>query len=189
MSASIHEVDESSGLLSLMLAADRSADCFASPKQRQTNWDKSPKMKNAAMKWDEMMVAWGAGDGEKLDGIISKWGNKVLTEKGSPSKWNFAEAVGIPFNFNTFKRYTCKDESMRTKIGTKLGRKRKAWYQEHNEESKHQDRWFYVYQSVIAVVGSSSHGIVSIAVVSRYKGVSIVKYCIGHELINIRFVW
>ena len=81
-------------------------------------------MKNAAMKWDEMMVAWGTGDGEKLDGIISKWGNKVLTEKGSPSKWNFAEAMGTPFN--TFKIYTCKDESTRTNIGTKLGRKRKA---------------------------------------------------------------
>ena len=121
MPSSIRGVEKSSGLLSLMLAA------AASPKQRHTNWAKSNTMKIAVMKWDEMMVAWGNGDREKLEGIISKWGSKVLTTKGKPSKWNFAEAVGIPFNFNinSSKRCTRKDESTRTNIGTKLGRKKR----------------------------------------------------------------
>ena len=86
----------------------------ASASQR-TDWSVGTKMKDHVAMWDKIKRQWEEGE---LD--LKVW-DHIFT-RGRPSKKKFAKACAI--NPSTFKHYAHGDVCKRTKIGTKLGRKK-----------------------------------------------------------------
>ena len=89
------------------------------PIKTHTDYSASSKMADAVRrKWNELLTLHKRGE---LD--MDEWRDKMFTN-GVPSKRKFAEKV-VNLPASSFRRYVNDDESKRTKLGTKLGRKRK----------------------------------------------------------------